>query len=188
MDFVEGLPKSEGSDAIMVVVDRLTKYAHFVPLHHPFTAAQVARAFWEHVIKLHGVLHSIVLDRDKIFTSAMWCELLAAAGTKLLYSTAYHSQTDGHMEHVNQCLEMYLRCAVHDTPRQWRKWLPAAEFWYNSAHHSSLKCSPVKALYGKEPNLGGLPHLSSTLQDQAASPELDWTAHTEMLRARLARA
>ena len=83
---------------------------------------------------------------------------------------------------------MYLRCVGHDTPRQWRKWLPAAEFWYNSAHHSSLNCSPFKALYGKEPNLGGLPHLSSTLHNQAASPELDWTAHTEMLRAQLARA
>ena len=103
----------------------------------------------------------------------MWRELLAAAGTKLLYSTAYHPQTDGQTERVKQCLEMYLRCAVHDTPRQWRKWLPMAEFRYNSAHHSSLNCSPFKVLYGKEPNLGGLPQLSSTLQDQAAPPELD---------------
>lgn len=90
MDFVEGLPKSEGYDIIMVIVDRLTKYAHFMPLRHPFHAAQVACAFWEHIIKLHGVPHSIVSDRDKVFTSAMWHELLAAAGTKLLHSTAYH--------------------------------------------------------------------------------------------------
>ena len=88
MDFVEGLPKSEGYDTIMVVVDRLTKFAHFVPLRHPFTVAKVARAFWESIIKLHGVQHSIVSDRDKIFTSAMWRELLAHAGTKLLYTTA----------------------------------------------------------------------------------------------------
>ena len=153
MDFVEGLPKSEGCDSIMVVVDRLTKFAQFVPLHHPFMAAQVARPFWEHIIKLHGVPRSIVSDRDKIFTSVMWWELLAAAGTKVLYSTAYHPQMDGQMERVNQCLEMYLRCAVHDTSQQWRKWLPAAEFWYNSTHHASLQCSPFRALYGIDPNL-----------------------------------
>lgn len=83
---------------------------------------------------------------------------------------------------------MYLRCAVHDTPKQWRKWLPAAEFWYNSTHHSSLKCSPFKALYGTDPNLGGLPHLSSALPPDAPTGELDWAAHTDLLRAQLTRA
>ena len=121
MDFVKRLPKSEGYDSIMVIVDRLTKFTHFVPLRHPFTGVHVARAFWDNVIKMHGVPLSIVSDRDKIFTSAMWRELLAAAGTKLLYSTAYHPQTDGQTERVNQCLEMYLWCAVHDTPHRWRK-------------------------------------------------------------------
>lgn len=95
MDFVEGLPVSEGYEVIMVVVGRFTKYAHFVPLCHPFTAATVARAFWDNIIKLHGVPHSIVSDRDRVFTSAMWRALLEAAGTKLSYSTAYHPQTDG---------------------------------------------------------------------------------------------
>ena len=72
MDFVEGLPKSEGFDVIMVVVDRLTKFAHFMPLKHPFTAAQVSRALWDQVVKLHGVPIIIVSDRDSIFTSAIW--------------------------------------------------------------------------------------------------------------------
>lgn len=72
MDFVVGLLVTEGYDIIMVVVDRLTKYAHFVPLHHPFTATQVAKAFWDNVIKLHGVPRSLVLDRNRIFTSVMW--------------------------------------------------------------------------------------------------------------------
>ena len=101
MDFVEELPTSEGFDTIMVVVDRLTKFSHFVPLRHPFNATQVARASWDSIIKLHGVSHTIISDRDKIFTSAMWREILAVAGTKLLYSTAYHPQTDGQSERVN---------------------------------------------------------------------------------------
>ena len=133
---------SEGYEVIMVVVDHFTKYAHFVPLCHPFTAASVARAFWDNIIKLHGVPLSIISDRDKIFTSNLWRALLDAAGTKLSYSTAYHPQTDGQNERVNQCLEMYLQCAVHDTPKHWRKWLPTAEFWYNTSHHLSLNTSP----------------------------------------------
>lgn len=188
MDFVERLPNSEGHDSIMVVVDRLTKFAHFVPLRHPFTAAQVARAFWDSIIKLHGVPHFIVSDCDKIFTSAMWRELLAAAGTKLLYSAAYHPRTDGQSEHVNQCLEMYLRCAVQDRPKQWQKWLPAAKFWYNSTHHSSLMCSPFKALYGHEPNLGGLPVFLDNISSDMATSDFDWAAHTEMLQGHLTRA
>ena len=92
MDFMEGLPRSEGCDTIMVVIDCFTKFAHFVPLRHPFNATQVARAFWDNVVKLHGIPTSIISDRDKVFTSNLWRELLAGAGTgtKLLYSPAYH--------------------------------------------------------------------------------------------------
>ena len=175
MDFVEGLPRSEEHDTIMVVVDRFTKFAHFVPLRHPFNAKQVPRAFWENVVKLHGIPVSIVSDRDKIFTSHLWRELLAGAGTKLLYSTAYHPQTDGQSERVNQCMEMYLRCAVQDSPHQWRRWLPMAEFWYNSTFHASLKGTPFKALYGTEANLGAM---ASWAESAPAGEELDWAAHT----------
>lgn len=185
LDFVTGLPKSEGFDTILVVVDRLTKFAHFIPLRHPFSAAQVAKALWDNVIKLHGVPLSIISDRDCIFTSAVWRGIFATVGTKLLYSTAYHPQTDGQTERVNQCMEMYLRSAIQDNPRQWRRWLSTAEFWYNSSHHASLNCSPFKALYGREPNLGGMLQWSENNPD---GEEMDWLAHTEALRAQLTRA
>jgi hypothetical protein len=184
MDFVDGLPKSDGYNSIMVVVDRLTKVAHFVPLKHPYTS-QVATVLWDNVIKLHGIPLTILSDRDNIFTGAIWRDLLSTTGTKLLYSTTYHPQTDGQTECVNQCLEMYLRSAVQDTPNHWRRWLPAAEFWYNSSHHASLACSPFKALYGREPNLGMMVHWGVTA---VRHEDLDWNTHTELIRAQIARA
>jgi hypothetical protein len=92
----------------MVIVDRFSKYAYFVPFRHPFTAQNVSKVFLDNVVKLHGMPLTIVTDRDKIFTSNVWKDLFAAFDTKLLFSTAYHPQTDGPTERVNQCLEMYL--------------------------------------------------------------------------------
>ena len=86
----------------------------------------------------------------------MWRELLAAAGTKLLYSTAYHPQTDGQTERVNQCLEIYLRCFTHANPNKWRRYLALAEIWYNSSFHSALNTSPFAALHGHEPRHWGI--------------------------------
>jgi len=157
MDFIEGLPKSEGYDVILVIVDRFTKCAHFIPIRHPFTAPTIARAVFDNVVKLHGMPKTIVSDRDKIFTSTVWKELFRLLGTRLLFSSAYHPQTDGQTERVNQCLEMYLRCVVYDTPTKWKSMLSQAEFWYNSSFHSSLGCSPFHALYGYDPDFGAGP-------------------------------
>jgi hypothetical protein len=188
MDFVEGLPLSEGVDVILVVVDRFTKYAHFIPLRHPYSAPHVARVFVDLVVKLHGMPHSITSDRDRIFTSNFWKLLFKTLGTKLQFTTAYHPQTDGQSERVNQCLEMFLRCMVQDAPKQWKKWLPLAEFWYNSTVHSSLGCSPFKALYGHEPNLGALPATSAVTDQGVAGVVNDRAQQIEILKNHLAAA
>lgn len=127
IDFIEGLPKSEGKEVIFVVVDRFTKYAHFLPLAHPFLAAQVAQTFLSNVYKLHGLPKSIVSDRDKVFTSQFWQTLFKALGVTLSLSTTYHPQSDEQTERVNQCLECYLRCMTCGYPRKWVSWLLLAE-------------------------------------------------------------
>ena len=94
MDFIEGLPKSRSKDAILVLVDRLSKYAHFLPLAHPFSAATVAQAYFEHIFKLHGLPKTIVSDRDKIFLSKFWQELFSLLRVALHMSSAYHPQSE----------------------------------------------------------------------------------------------
>jgi len=148
MDFIEGLPKSEGRDAILVIVDRLTKFAYFISLTHPYTAPEIARKFMDTVGRVHGIPKSIVSDRDKIFTSSFWQGLFKGIGVGLHMSTAYHPQTDGQTERVNQCLEAYLRCTCLAKPRSWNRWLSMAQWWYNTSYHSSLKQTPFEALFG----------------------------------------
>jgi hypothetical protein len=117
IDFIEGLPKVHGRSVILTVVDRFSKYAHFIPLSHPYTAASVARAFFDGVVRLHGYPSSIVSDRDPVFTSRLWRDLFKLSGVQLRFSTAFHPQTDGQSEVVNKVIAMYLRCATGDRPR-----------------------------------------------------------------------
>jgi hypothetical protein len=151
LDFVEGLPKVAGKSVILTVVDRLSKYAHFIPLGHPYTAESVAGAFFAEIVCLHGMPASIVSDRDPVFTSAFWRSLFKASGSTLLMSSAFHPQTDGQTEAVNKAIGMYLRCLTGDRPRQWLRWLPWAEYVYNTAFHTALQATPFRVVYGRDP-------------------------------------
>ena len=148
MDFITGLPNSGNKSVIMVVLDRLSKYAHFCALLHPFTPTLVAQSFMDQIFKLHGMPTSIVSERDPIFTSNFWQELFRIQGTQLKLITSYHLQTDGQTEAVNKCLETYLRCFTSEKQHLWVQWLPLAEWWYNTNYHATTKMTPYEAVYG----------------------------------------
>jgi transposase InsO family protein len=112
MDFVCGLPKSEGKDVLLVVIDMFIKYRHLLTLTHPFKAREVTQVYMDNVYKLHGMPSQIITDRDPLFTSNFWKEIMRLLGVTLNYSTAYHPQIDGQSERLNQCIEGYLRCMV----------------------------------------------------------------------------
>jgi transposase InsO family protein len=121
MDFIDGLPQSRQFNCILVIVDKLSKYAHFIPLTHPYMASKVADLFVDLVYRLHGMPQSLVSDRDPVFTSKFWQSIFRATGTQLRMSTANHPQTDGQTERVNQSIECYLRCFISTHPKQWSK-------------------------------------------------------------------
>jgi hypothetical protein len=166
MDFIDGLPTSGSANCLMVVVDKFSKYAHFVPLHHPYTATKVAQVFLDNVYKLHGMPTHIISDRDPVFTSTFWRELFRLANVQLCLSSAYHPQSDGQTERVNQCLETFLRCFVHSCPRRWLRRVSLAEYWYNTSLHSALGKSPFEVLYGHSPKHFGI-------SDEVVSPVQD---------------
>lgn len=158
MDFIEGLPPSSSKHCILVVVDRLSKNAHFLSLSHPYTAADVAQLYLDNIFKLHGMPQNIVSDRDPTFLSDVWKEMFRVHGVDLRFSTAYHPQTDGQTEATNKTLETYLRCMTSDAPHTWAKWLPLAEWWYNTTYRSATGTTPYEVIFGQPPPLH-LPYL-----------------------------
>ena len=150
MDFVVGLPTTlQRHDCIMVVVDKLTKSAHFIPIKSTFDAPAVVRVFLREVIRLHGVPRKIISDRDPWFSSRFWRSLQQSLGTQLSFSTSYHPETDGQTERVNQVMEDMLRMYVMDQQTQWEKYLPLVEFAYNNSYDSSIGATPYEILYGR---------------------------------------
>lgn len=113
---------------VLTIVDRFSKFAHFIPLRHRYTVVFVARAFFQEIVRLHGLPESIVSDRDPVFTGHVWRDLFKLTGVQLKMSTAFHPQTDGQSEAVNKTIGMYLRCMAGDRPCSWLEWLPWAEY------------------------------------------------------------
>ncbi|GKC63988.1 putative reverse transcriptase domain-containing protein, partial [Tanacetum coccineum] len=151
MDFVTKLPKtSSGHDIIWVIVDRLTKSAHFIPTRETDSMETLTRLYIKEIVSRHGVPISIISDRDSHFTSRFWQSMQSALGTQLDMSTAYHPQTDGQSERTIQTLEDMLRACVIDFGKGWERHLPLVEFSYNNSYHASIKATPFEALYGRK--------------------------------------
>jgi hypothetical protein len=151
MDFINGLPKTpRGNDSIWVIVDRLTKVAHFIPVRTIYGGDKLTKLYIDNILKLHGVPKSIVSDRGTQFVSKFWRSLHQALKTKLDFSSAYHPQTDGQTERVNQVLEDMLRACVLTYGKNWEDSLAFAEFSYNNGYHTSLKKAPFEVLYERK--------------------------------------
>ncbi|GKA88411.1 putative reverse transcriptase domain-containing protein [Tanacetum coccineum] len=151
MDFITKLPKtSNGHDTIWVIVDRLTKSAHFIPTRETDSMETLTRLYIKEIVSRHGVPISIISDRDSHFTSRFWKSLQNALGTQLDMSTTYHPETDGQSERTIQTLEDMLRACVIDFGKGWEKHLPLVEFSYNNSYHASIKAAPFEALYGRK--------------------------------------
>lgn len=187
MDFIVKLPRSRGYDSIWVVVDRLTRAAHFIPIEESTDSSELVRIYLANVFKHHGFPESILSDRGPTFVSSFFSNLMKLVGSKMTPSTAYHPQTDGLTERSNQTLESYLRNYCSYQQDDWVDYLPLAEFAFNSSVNSSTQVSPFYA------NLGYHPSFDTMLSEPIANPASSELAsrldmiHSE-LRAELAHA
>ncbi|CAI7908666.1 unnamed protein product, partial [Closterium sp. NIES-54] len=152
LDFITGLPStSRGHDSILVVIDKFSKMGHFIPTNATATAEATARLFFDRIITIHGIPATLISDRDPKFTSKLWKELMGLLGTKLAMSSAYHPQTDGQTERLNQVVEQLLRTACKDDVSHWDTQLPTLEFAYNNASHAATGKNHFFLCYGREP-------------------------------------
>jgi hypothetical protein len=153
VDFITKLPRTvKQHDSIMVVVDKLTKETHFIPVKTTHKETNIAEIYMKEVVRLHGVPKEIVSDRDPKFTSNFWKGLFKGFGTNLNLSTTYHPESDGKTERTNRIIEDMLRMYVMDQPSKWEDYIHLVEFSYNNGYQASLKMSPFEALYGRKCN------------------------------------
>src|SRR5271168_3234350 len=181
LDFVTGLPESQRRNAVLVIVDKLTKFAHFIPTTTMVTASDTAALIFKRVVKLFGLPRTIVGDRDPRWTSDVWKALAQLLGTRLALSTSKHPQTDGQTEVMNQHRETMLRAYVQADQKDWSSWLDTLQLAYNNSTHSSHKMTPAQLLLGYKPRMPldylseegqrrveGLPGLESRIQELEA--------------------
>jgi hypothetical protein len=153
MDFVLGLPPiSRWSDSIMVVVDRFSKMAHFIPCRKTDDASYVVGFFFKEIYKLHRVPTSIMSDRDAKFLTHFWRTLWRKIETSLDNNTSFHPETDGQTEVINRSLGSLLRCLVWEKPRGWESVLLISKFAYNTSTNKSIHNSPFEVIYGTNPS------------------------------------
>ncbi|CAI7823748.1 unnamed protein product, partial [Closterium sp. NIES-54] len=152
LDFITGLPPTNvGHDAILVVIDKFSKMGHFIPTHTTARTEETAKLFIKHIISQHGIPTTLISDRDPKFTSKFWKELMSLMGTRLAMSSAYHPQTNGQTERLNQIVEQLLRAACKDDINKWDLHLPVLEFAYNNAKHAATGETPFFLCYGRHP-------------------------------------
>jgi hypothetical protein len=162
-DFIVKLPLSKEPmtgvvyNSILVIVDRLTKYAYFLPYKEASTAEELAYIFMKTIVANHGVPDEFISDRDKLFKSKFWTILMASIGVKQKISTAFHPQTDGQSERINETLEQYLRCYVDYQQDDWVRLLPVVQFAFNSAVSETTKVLPFYTNYSFEPEVYKIP-------------------------------
>jgi hypothetical protein len=152
MDLITDLPESDGYNAILVIVDKLTKYGLFIPTTTRTTEVDTARMFVQHIIAQYGVPKAVISDRDTRWRGEFWKEVSSAMGFERNLTTAYHPQADGQTEILNQSLEVSLRAYVNDIRDNWSSLLPEYSMSYNTTVHTATTYSPAYLLYGYEPN------------------------------------
>jgi hypothetical protein len=159
MDFVTGLPASRDPvtkityNAILVIIDRFTKYAEMIPFHNKYTAEHLGYVILDRLIRHHGIPKTIISDRDKLFTSNYWTTLVALIGIKRKLSTAYHPQTDGQTERTNRTMKTYLKIYSNTSQNNWVQLLPMAQLAYNNKTSESTGQTPFYANHGRHPHL-----------------------------------
>src|SRR5258708_19013969 len=179
MDFLTDLPQSHVFNSILMVVDRLTKQAHFIPTHKSLNAPGLAQLFIANIFKLHGFPLSIVSDQGSVFMSKFWKALTSQLQVQLNLSTAYHPQTDGQTEWVNQILEQYLHIYCLYQQDDWVDFLGITEFQYNNSHHDATQTSLFFANYGFHPTFVSVP---GHTQNPAAST---FASHLDSIKEEL---
>jgi len=186
MDFITDLPKSEGDNEILILIDGLTKLADFLPCTKEINVGQFSELFVREIFRLHRLPQDIIIDRGSIFTSDLWKETIKQQGIERRLSTAFHPQTDRQTERTNSTLEQDLRAYINYQQDNWKRLLQIAEFAYNNGHQESIKRAPFFANYGVNPEYQTIGHLmQGRITPPANMSQLHDILQAEMTEAQL---